>query len=373
MKTQISEKEKLSWLRLYRTENIGTVNFFRLIEKFGTAEEAIYNLPEFSRQKKRPIDPYPLELAEQEYNSLKKLNGEIITSSDSLYPYNLANIDDKPPIISFIGNIEIANKPSIAIVGARNSSLNGNKFAKRLANELGNKGQIIVSGLARGIDTAAHEGSIETGTIAVLAGGVNIAYPPQNNNLYNRIIENGGLIIAESPLSTQPIARHFPKRNRIVSGLSSATIVIEATLRSGSLITARMAAEQGRDVYAVPGFPTDPRAQGPNKLIRDGAILIQSADDVIESLTPISRKQMTFFEEVEYNFSPVDIVEKQTEKQELDICKLIENNLSSVSVSVDELARTCQLTISELQAPLLEMELTGKIQRLPGNKICLAA
>ena len=256
------------------------------------------------------------------------------------------------------------------MVGARNASLNGRKFATKLARDLGRNGQIIVSGLARGIDTSAHEGALDTGTIAVVAGGIDIVYPRENKTLYDQICQRG-LILAESPLGMEPIARHFPKRNRIVSGLSAGTIVVEATLKSGSLITARMAAEQGRDVYAVPGYPMDPRAEGPNKLIQDGAILIQKTDDILNALNSFNGGNAL---REPYVQAIPDIPSPCPTPPPHDTEKLRQHllaELSQMPVNVDELSRTCHVSIPELQVALLEMELAGTLERLPGNRVAL--
>ena len=376
-KTEIMDEEKIKWLRLVRTPQIGPINFYKLLEETNyDIGKAIIELPEISKRRghKKIITPYPEHLAIKEFENLRKLGGNLLTENDAAYPEILRNINDKPPVLSFIGDINLLTRNPIAMVGARNASLNGKKFAKKLASDLGSMNRVIVSGFARGIDTAAHEGSLKTGTIAVMAGGIDIIYPPQNKDLYHEIINNGGLIIAESPLGSQPMAKHFPRRNRIVSGLSPLTVVIEATYGSGSLITARLAAEQGRDVCAVPGSPMDPRAQGPNKLIRDGAILIQSASDIIETLsTPID--QLSLFNS--NNNQTLDITKDTedniTDKININPAILVERNLSNVPVSVDELARTCQLNIADIQTILLDMELEGKITKHYGNRISLCS
>jgi DNA processing protein len=215
--------------------------------------------------------------------ALEKFGATILCAGEPGYPLALAAVEDAPPVLSVIGDINLLARPTIGIVGARNASLNGRKFAEILARDLGENGHAIASGLARGIDTAAHTGSLPTGTIAVVAGGLNIVYPPENKKLYDQICEQG-IIIAESPFGQEPFAQSFPRRNRIISGLSQGVVVVEASLRSGSLITARMAAEQGRDVFAVPGHPLDPRAEGTNSLLRDGAILVRSATDILNDI-----------------------------------------------------------------------------------------
>ncbi len=361
-------KEKLDWLRLFRTENVGPITFYRLVEYYGTPTKALEALPELSRKggRKRHLKAPPLSVIETEYNKLQKLGGDIVCSHETSYPLSLAAIDDAPPVISYIGNINLVRAPCLAMVGARNASLNGQKFAGKLARELGQQGQIIVSGLARGIDTAAHKNALETGTIAVVAGGIDVVYPRENTSLYNDIAQQG-LIIAESPLSMEPIARHFPKRNRIVSGLSAGVIVVEATMRSGSLITARMAGEQGRDLYAVPGYPQDPRAQGPNKLIQDGAVLVQNSDDILGHLNQFSGGLTLMDNTPQASVTPTEI----NEKSRKEATTVILQNLSQMPLNVDELARACHISIPILQMTLLELELAGRLQRLPGNRIAL--
>lgn len=281
----------------------------------------------------------------------------------------MSALNDAPPVISLLGNINALSQPSLAIIGARNASLNGKKFAQKLAADLGDHGYTITSGLARGIDTAAHHGALQTGTIAVLAGGVDNIYPEENTDLYHKIIENNGAIISEAPLETKPIAHHFPRRNRIVSGLSKGVIVIEATLKSGSLITARMAGEQGRDVYAMPGYPSDPRASGPNALIRDGAILIRNAKDVIEHQESFLGCALhdNHANQPYIHLSPPQNPAKITD----DMRTIVLENLSYHATAVDELLRTCHLNNGILQIILLELELAGRIKRLPGNAIAL--
>jgi DNA processing protein len=365
----ITLTEKLAWLRLARTENIGPITFYRLLEGYGGVERALSALPELSRRggRKKPLTAPSVSDVEQEYEALQKLGGDIITASEDTYPLVLAATDDAPPVLSVLGNPDLMQRSCIAMVGARNASLNGKKFAERLARDLGAKEQIIVSGLARGIDTAAHIGALETGTIAVVAGGIDIIYPEENTKLYG-VIKERGLIIAESKLGQQPFAQSFPRRNRIVSGLSQGTVVVEATMKSGSLITARLAGEQGRDVYAVPGHPMDPRAQGPNHLIREGAILVRGADDIMEGLLHFSGKTLREAPQpIPAYHGPVledrDIPQNAQET--------IISHLSYTPLSVDELIRACHVTIPVAQTILLELELAGRIKRSPGNRISL--
>ena len=370
--TTFSTTEKLDWLRLIRTENIGPITFYKLIERYGSATKAIEALPDLSKKggRKKPLIAPDLSSIEKEYASLQKLGGDIICSAETAYPLALSATDDAPPVLSYIGDINLVRCPCIAVVGARNASLNGRKFAKKLAKELGQSEQVIVSGLARGIDTSAHEGALDTGTIAVVAGGIDVVYPRENQDLYEQIKQRG-LVIAESPLGMEPIARHFPKRNRIVSGLSAGVVVVEATFKSGSLITARMAGEQGRDVYAVPGYPQDPRAQGPNKLIQDGAILVQKSQDILNALNSFNGGK-ALKDSAQQNTTDLYIVSEPEDENTVENTRttLLEN-LSQMPASIDELARTCHVTIPALQMALLELELAGRLQRLPGNRVVL--
>lgn len=366
----LNEIQRLAWLRLSRTENVGPITFYQLIARFGSAEKALDTLPELAQRggRKKPLVAASKNDIEREYTALKKLGGQIITPLDETYPFPLTAIDDAPPVLSVLGNPAFLNKPCVAIVGARNASLNGKKFTAKLAHDLGARGQIVASGLARGIDTAAHNGAINTGTIAVVAGGIDVVYPEENQKLYEEIIEKGA-ILAESKLGQQPFAAAFPRRNRIVSGISRGVIVIEATQNSGSLITARMAGEQGREVYAVPGSPLDPRASGPNHLIREGATLIRNADDVLEGLLDFTGKGMRD------TFTPINLLPEMTAPQDDEsnekLLKDVLSNLSFAPITVDELVRVCHVTISALQSVLLELELAGRINRLPGGRVIL--
>lgn len=370
----LSPQERHAWLRLIRTENVGPITFYRLIERYGSASRAIEVLPGLSRRGGRASELKPPAVSDidREFETMEKLGGRFVYAADSLYPLSLAAIEDAPPVLAVLGNPDLLNRAAIGIVGARNASLNGRRFAEKIAKELGQAGQVVASGLARGIDTSAHEGSLETGTIAVVAGGADVVYPQENTDLYRRIKDRGA-IVSECPPGMEPQARHFPRRNRIISGLSAGVIVVEATLKSGSLITARMAGEQGRDVFAVPGHPMDPRAQGPNKLIQDGAVLVQSAMDVLQSLQTFSGRTKALHE----NMPPLPHGDPfqpplSGDDQALEKAReMILENLSPVPVGVDELIRACQLTISMAQTVLLELELAGRLQRLPGNRVAL--
>ncbi len=366
----LSEQERLAWLRLIRTENVGPMTFYMLVERFGSAVEALHALPELSQRggRKKPLQAPPEGQIHKEYRALQKIGGDIVTVQDSTYPLALSAIDDAPPVLSVIGNASLLNHSCVAIVGARNASLNGRKIARKMAQDLGARGQIVVSGLARGIDTAAHEGALERGTIAVVAGGIDVVYPEENQGLYEQIAEKG-LVVAESALGAKPFAASFPRRNRIVSGLSKGVVVVEATQRSGSLITARLAGEQGRDVYAVPGSPFDPRAAGPNHLIREGASLVRGADDVMEMVMNFSGNGLR---EPPTRAPSFTVYEGgAAENTDENLRDIILAQLSFTPILVDELIRACHVTVSQAQSCLLEMELAGRVKRLPGNRIIL--
>lgn len=365
--------EKLAWIRLSRTEHVGPVTFFRLLDLYKSASKALEKLPSMAQRGGRvPVIP-PLSAIEREYDVTRKMGGEILAACEAAYPLALTPLEDAPPVLSVLGDPAIFARPSVAIVGARNASLNGRRFAEKLARDLGAAGQVIASGLARGIDTAAHQGALATGTVAVLAGGVDVVYPEENRALYQAIREKGA-VLAESPLGFPPRPQDFPRRNRIVSGLSAGTVIVEASLRSGSLITARLAAEQGRDVFAVPGFPMDPRAQGPNALIRDGAVLIQGAEDVLSHLNDFSGGRPFALKEGAGGTYAPDLFDEPPPEDDAtldDVRDIILRNISPAPVEVDELIRSCQLTIPAAQAILLELELGGAVRRLPGNRVCL--
>ena len=375
-------RERLAWLRLARTEGVGALSFHRLIERCGSAEAALEDLPGLSRRggRKQPLIPPAVSAIEDQIAAMDKAGIGWMTSMDPDYPPLLGAIEDAPPVITFIGHTHLMTRPGLAMVGARNASLNGRNFARALAEQIGREGYTLISGMAAGIDTAAHEGSLASGTIAVLAGGADIVYPKANHGLYEQICA-AGLVLAEEPPGTQPTAQHFPRRNRIISGLALGTAVIEATARSGSLITARLANEQGREVFAVPGHPADPRAEGPIRLLKDGAHVLEHAGDVVEILNRqrsynafAQRRLSGFREESDENFgaaspdnapAPEDILEAP------DVQYVIMAQLSSQPVPVDDLIDACSLTPRTALAALLELELAGRLQRHPGNRVSL--
>ncbi|WP_039852840.1 DNA-processing protein DprA [Magnetospirillum fulvum] len=365
----LSASERLDWLRLIRSENVGPRTFSRLLERFGSAAAALDAVPHLAAKGglRRAIRLCPRAEAEREIVATERVGARLIARIEPAYPRLLAETDDAPPLISVIGAVSLLNRPTVAMVGARNASLNGRNLARRLAADLGRAGLVVSSGLARGIDTAAHEGALATGTVAAQAGGVDIVYPPENAGLWKQIAEAGALV-SEMPPGTEPQASHFPRRNRIISGLALGVVVVEANARSGSLITARLAADQGREVFAVPGSPLDPRAAGPNDLIRHGATLTASADDVMAVLSDLIRRPLS--EPDRGGFRPALAPppgEDEAAKARLSITEL----LGPTPVTVDEIIRQCQLSPSVVSWVLLELELAGRLDRHPGNRVSL--
>ncbi len=369
--TPITEEEKLQWLQLIRSENVGPVTFYDLLQYYGSAKEALTFLPKLSKRGGLNKSLYICkeEDAYNEWIALKKMGGFLIARGDPNYPKSIAILPDAPPLLSVLGNPALLTKNAIGIVGARNASINGQRLAEKFAENLGKHGYGIASGLARGIDTAAHKGALSTGTVAVVAGGIDIIYPPENESLYKDIIAHKGAVVAEMPLGTTPQATHFPRRNRLISGLSQGLLVVEAALHSGSLITARYALEQGREVFAIPGSPLDPRAQGTNNLIKQGATLVQTPEEVIEALRPLS----TF--EVQENMDLDDkgsFILSSAEEEETHLYReKVFSSLSHEPTPVDEIIRRCQIKPPVLMMILIELELAGRIQRHPGNQVSL--
>jgi DNA processing protein len=367
----LSATERLDWLRLIRCENVGPRTFLRLLEKFGTATAALAALPDLARQGggKRPISVCPRSVAEREMAEAERMGCTILASIEPGYPRWLASIDDAPPIVAVRGNASLVTRPMVAVIGARNASLNGRNLARRLAADLGREGYVVVSGLARGIDAAAHEGALATGTVAVMAGGLDVVYPPENERLYGDILA-AGAAISEMPPGTQPQASHFPRRNRLVSGLALGVVVVEASLRSGSLITARLAADQNREVFAVPGSPLDPRAHGPNDLLRHGATLTETAADVVAALADLMRRPLAEpFGGLFRDAPPALPGDAEVAAARV----IVIESLAPTPVTVDEIIRQCQLSPSVVSMVLLELELAGRLERLPGNQVALLA
>ncbi|MCZ6721100.1 MAG: DNA-processing protein DprA [Proteobacteria bacterium] len=365
----LSDKERLDWLRLARSENIGPFTFFELLGHFGSAHEALAAIPELARRggRRRAIRICPAAEAERELALSHALGARLTALAEPDYPKPLAAIADPPPIVALRGQADLFAKDTLAIVGARNASAAGIRFAGRIAARLGAGGLVIASGLARGIDGAAHRGALETGTIAVVAGGADVAYPAENAELMDEIVARGALL-SEMPLSTVPRARHFPRRNRLISGLAHGVLVIEAAPRSGSLITARLALEQGREVFAVPGSPLDPRCRGTNNLIRQGATLVEGPEDVLEELA--SSLRFSLAERGARRFEPGPS-EPPHEAELAKARALLLERLGPSPVEVDELIRQSRLTPPVVATILLELELAGRLDRHPGNQVSL--
>ena len=338
-------EERRARLRLARSARVGPVTFHEALAHFGSARAACATLATISEA-----------AIEREERALATLGGRFLAIGDALYPPALAALPDAPPVLSALGDPGLLARPTLAIVGARDASLAGRRFAAELAATLGAAGFVIASGLARGIDAAAHEAALDSGTVAVLACGVDQAYPPQNISLQEAIATRG-LILSEALLGAPPIARAFPRRNRIVSGLSAGIIVIEAAARSGSLITAQRAAEQGREVFVVPGSPMDPRYAGSNSLIRDGAILVRDANDI---LSVMGRPKTTS-----------QRLEKQAETPGESDTACIVQALGAVPTAVDELVRRCQVSAASVAEVLMALELEGRLERHRGNRVSL--
>ncbi len=384
----LTDTERRDRLRLARTAHVGPVTFRQLMARFGTAADALDALPELARRggARAALAPCPVARAERELDALTRADGRLIALGEADYPRALAAIPDAPPVLSVLGEAGLLARPMVAVVGARNASANGLRFAEMLARDLGAAGPVVVSGLARGLDAAAHRGALATGTVAVLAGGVDVVYPRENTALYTDILAHGGAL-SEQPWGLQPTARHFPFRNRIVSGLALAVVVVEATLRSGSLITARLAGEQGREVLAVPGNPLDARARGTNGLIRDGATLVQGADDVLEALAGVlgyaggghaagvheagpgpAPYLGSGAPDERYDSSGDEVSDTLPAGMREKIIEL----LGATPVSLDEVLRRSGLAAAEVSIILLELELAGRVARHPGGQVSLA-
>ena len=351
-------------LRLVRSPGIGPVTYRQLIARFGSAAAALDAVPDLAaRGGGKPPRLTSIADAEREIARVEKLGGRYLAFGQGLYPRTLAELDDAPPLLTAKGDLQLLGRPMVALVGARNASAAACRFARQLAYDLGQQGVVVVSGLARGIDSAAHDGAMETGTIGVVAGGLDVFYPPENEARQTAMFERG-LVVAEMPPGIEPRARHFPYRNRIIAGLAAGTAVGEAAPRSGSLITARLAAEAGREVMAVPGSPLDPRAQGCNQLIRDGATLIQNASDVMEAIRPIQPALAS-------PRSPYQSPEPEWVDGDHGALGLVENLLGPSPVPVDEIIRLSGAPSGAVQIALLELDLAGRLDRHAGGKVSI--
>jgi DNA processing protein len=378
--TALADKDTLDLLRLARSEGVGPVSYRRLLARYGSAAAALAALPALATAGGRPNPPATpsRDDAEREWQGVTRLGGHVVCTGQPGYPPLLAMLDDAPPVIAVLGDPAVLSGRAVALVGGRNASANGQRMAENLGAELA-QAVIVVSGLARGVDAAAHTGALQTGrTVAAVAGGLDVPYPPEHADL-QRLIAEGGAVVSEAPLGTTPQARHFPRRNRIIAGLSLGVVVVEAALRSGSLITARIAQEAGRELFAVPGSPLDPRSRGGNDLIRQGAHLTETAQDVLDNLPDhparqgLSRDPLFVrgpapgFAEPPANWeappeSAADLA--QARRQVIDL-------LGSSPTAVDEVVRRCQFSAAAVMAVLLELELAERIQTLSGNRVAL--
>ncbi len=370
----LGHAERIDWLRLARSENIGPVTFLALLRRFGGPAAALDALPGLARRggRRQPIRICSKAAAERELAALAGLGGRLIALREPAYPAPLAAIADPPPLLALRGDAGLLARESIAVVGARNASANGRYLAERLAAALGAAGMAVVSGMALGIDARAHAGAFESGTLAVMGGGVDIVYPRQNRALFERLLAQGA-VLSEAPLGTMPRARHFPRRNRIIAGLCRGVVVVEAAARSGSLITARFALEQGREVFAVPGSPLDPRAHGPNRLIREGAVLVESAQDVLDALPDAGlRTHAAPADEEAPAFDEAAPPPAADEEAPADARTTVLSLLGSSPAPVDTVVRESRLTAAAVNTILLELELAGRVERQPGNRVLLS-
>ena len=369
----MDQEEQINRLRLFRSENVGAVTFRVLLEHFKTAENALIALPEKARKGglKKALRICPRDEAEREIEAVQKCGGEMLFLGQREYPELLAQINDAPPVLSVFGNKALLKKPHVAVVGTRNASINGKNIARHIAADLVKAGYGVVSGLALGIDAAAHEGALyaaneNASTIAVLGTGINVPYPEQNRKLYDQVREKGCLV-SEFPFNAKPQPSNFPQRNRIISGLAEGLVVIEAALRSGSLITANKALEQGKDVFAVPSSPLDPRAAGVNHLIKNGAPLVESAQDIIDHLArpvPFTLGETRTEPQREPTVSTVRD-EEPTDENRNRLLSLLDGS----PVEIDMLIRETGLPADVISVLLVETELAGQLERLPGNKV----
>jgi len=354
----LTDAERFARLRLARTDQIGPVTFRQLLDRFGSAGRALEALPDLTRRGGThghaipPVDDIAAEMEAGE-----RIGARLIVLGDADYPDMLAAVDPPPPLLWALGDASLMARPCIAVVGARIASAGGQRIARGLSQQLGEAGHVVVSGLARGIDAAAHAGALPTGTVAVLGGGVDDVYPPDNADLYAQIVDRG-CVVSESRIGARAQAKDFPRRNRIISGLSRGVIVIEAELKSGSLITARLAGEQGRDVFAVPGSPLDPRSRGPNELLRQGAILCEGLEDVDRAFNTLRTLREP---------SPANPFDGVPDDVEAAVIEQVAALLSPTPTPRDELARALGLPIGTVAAALLELNLMGRAELLPGG------
>ncbi len=365
----LSQEEAFARIRLLRSPNIGPVSYRQLLRRFATAEAAIEALPELARKGRTAYRAAPPETIAEEISQVRRARAKYLFHDQSGYPPLLAELDSAPPILTFRGNLSLAVRPCVAVVGARNASAAAIKLARDFGAALSDAGFAVASGLARGIDGAAHRGALGgamPSTIGVIASGIDVVYPPEHADLQEEVAERG-LLLAEQVPGTEPRGSHFPSRNRIIAGLASGTLVVEAAPKSGSLITARLAAEAGREVMAIPGSPLDGRATGCNQLIRDGAVLVQTPEDVIELLTGFDGNPRSTFREAAPAYVYAD--DELADAEPADVTDL----LTTAPVAVDELIRQSGEPAASVQLALLELEIAGRIVRHAGGRVSLAA
>lgn len=359
-----SEDGRLEWLRLLRSHRVGIATFFRLLEEHGSATAALDALPDIARAAgMTDYAPCSAERAESEMRRARKIGAQMLCIGEENYPEALLDLPDPPPILWARGQIELLERPAIAVVGARNASSLGLRMARKLGRDLGLGHHVIVSGMARGVDAEAHKAALELGTIAVLGGGVDVVYPRENKDLYHEILYRG-LLLSEQPIGLAPKAQHFPRRNRIIAGLSRTVVVVEGAVRSGTLITARDALDIGRDVMAVPGHPLDPRASGPNQLLRDGAVLIRNARDVIDALPELPRPAPAA------PLCPASTPPPERPAREIaTLHQQILERIGASAVPEEQVLRDCQISPREAARAFTDLELDGEIERSPGGMI----
>lgn len=361
----IAQEEAFARIRLLRSPNIGPVSYRQLLARFGSAEAAIEALPDLAQRGGRAYVAARPEIIAEEISQVRRARAKYLFHDQPGYPRLLAEAAGAPPILTWRGDLSIAERPCVAIVGARNASAAAVKLARDFSAALSAAGFTVVSGLARGIDGAAHWGALPA-TVGVIASGIDVTYPPEHAELQERVAKEG-LLLAEQPPGTEPLARHFPSRNRIIAGLAAGTLVVEAAPKSGSLITARLAAESGREVMAIPGSPLEGRATGCNQLIRDGAVLVQTPDDVIELMTGFDGSPRSTFRESTPAYVFAD--DELADAEPADVTAL----LTSAPVSVDELIRQSGTSASAVQMALLELEIAGRLTRHAGGRVSLTA
>lgn len=364
---QLTRDEAFARIRLLRSPNIGPVSYHQLLRRFGTASAALDALPDLAARGGAPYRPALAKRIEAEVAAVRKAGARYLFHDSPDYPALLSALESPPPILTMRGHAALLSCMSVAVVGARNASAAAVKLSREFSTVLAGRGCAVVSGLARGIDSAAHRGALAGmtdggGTVAVIASGIDIAYPPENVDLQEQVA-NEGLLLAEMPPGTEPLARHFPHRNRIIAGIGTGTLVVEAAPKSGSLITARLAAEAGREVMAIPGSPLDSRSHGCNQLIRDGAVLVQSAEDVLELLVGFEGQPRSTFRESAQGYA-ADLLDEPA-----DVASL----LTLAPVAVDELIRQSGSSAGAVQMALLEMELAGRLQRHAGGRVSLSS